>query len=33
MAAQGRIVRRLLALVAEMEVGEGDQPDTEEVAR
>jgi hypothetical protein len=32
-AAQGRVVRRLLAIVAEMEVGEGDQSDRKEVAR
>ena len=32
-AAQGRVVRRLLAILAEMEVGRGDRPDTEEAAR
>ena len=32
-AAQGRALLRLLTIVGEMEVGEGDRSDTEEVAR
>jgi hypothetical protein len=32
-AAQGRVLRRLLRIVAEMEVGQMDRPDAEEVVR
>jgi hypothetical protein len=32
-AAQGRVLRRLLRIVAEMEVGQADRPDVEEVVR
>ncbi|MGD0286030.1 MAG: hypothetical protein ABSC31_06590 [Acidimicrobiales bacterium] len=32
-AAQGRVLRRLLRIVAEMEVGQADRPDAEEVVR